>query len=76
MSFYFWRIAQDHGKAPWPFKGEGLQAAIWRNEVDETERLPLAICSAAVFHSSAGRKNCPRQAYMGGIIGTADSSSA
>jgi len=64
-------MAKRHG----PLKGEGFQAAFWRNEVDETEPLPLAICSAALFHRSAGRKNCPRKAYMGGIIGTADSSS-
>src|SRR2546423_14839329 len=24
MSFYFWRIAQDQGQAPWPVQGRGL----------------------------------------------------
>ncbi len=24
LSFYFWRIAQDHGQAPWPVQGRGL----------------------------------------------------
>jgi hypothetical protein len=38
LPFYFWRIAQDHGQAPWPVQGR----AIWRNEVDETEPLPAA----------------------------------
>ena len=67
MSFYFWRIAQDQGQAPWPVQGRGLKAATWRNEVDETEPWPLASCSEALFHRSAGRNDGPRKAYIGGI---------
>ena len=41
-----------------PIKGEGFQAAMWRLEVDETEPLPLASCSAALFHRFS-RGLCP-----------------
>jgi len=47
-------MAKRHG----PFQGEGFPAAMWRNEVDETEPLPSASCSAALFHRFS-RGPCP-----------------